>query len=92
MSATIDYLEMIKEKYRLDSDNKAAMLLQTKRGTVSCWRNRKNQADEAIAIKMAQLLDLPIEMVMADIKYESSKDELVKDYWARKSAEYHESA
>lgn len=86
---TVDYLKRIRELTPTGSVYAAAQLLGLPEGTVRAWHLEQRGPDALACVKIAELLDLPIEQVLADIQLEREKDPDRRAYWeglARKFA------
>ncbi len=82
-SITVEFLDAIREKYNLDSDGKAAKLLGVSRQRMSNYRNGHDTLGEEIALKAAELLELPQGYVLSCIQAERSKRPQVRDAWEK---------
>lgn len=86
---TVDYLDRVKALTPTGSVYAAAALLGLPEGTVRNWALGNNKPDALACAKIAELLDMPIEQVLADVELEREKDPARRAYWeglARKFA------
>ena len=78
---TTEFLDKVKEKYSLSSDYKLAKFLSIGQQTISNYRHGKTFFDDAVAIHVAELLDLDPAYVLACVHAERAKRPQVKEAW-----------
>ena len=78
---TVEFLDALKVRYNLPSDYKLAKFLIIGQQTISNYRQKGHAFDDAIALKVAELLELPPGHVLACIHEERSKRPQVKAAW-----------
>jgi hypothetical protein len=76
----IEYVEKIKEINNLDTDYSVAKLLNCKQQKVSNWRDGGTMDNEA-ARQVAQILNIPVWQVIADMEAQRQKDPSKKKAW-----------
>ena len=87
---TIDYLDLLVAKY--GSDYKVAKALNVKNSTVSRWRCQKGEADQAFALRIADLLEIDRMEVLANIQAASAKNADVRQVWVDLAKKLHHAA
>jgi hypothetical protein len=86
---TIDYLNQVRALTPTRSVYAAAALLGLPEGTVRNWHLANSYPDALACAKIAELLDVPLERVLADVELEREKNPERRAYWeqlARKFA------
>jgi transcriptional regulator with XRE-family HTH domain len=86
---TVDYLNQVRALTPTGSVYAAAALLGLPEGTVRNWHLGERFPDALACAKIAELLDLPLELVIADVELEREKNPERRAYWealARKFA------
>lgn len=86
---TSDYLQRVRDLTPTGSVYAAAALLGLPEGTVRSWHLANSTPDALACAKIAELLDLPMEQVIADVELEREKNPERRAYWealARKFA------
>lgn len=81
MKKTLKYLEALKEKYDLKSDNALATLLNTSRQAINNYRHAGNAFDNETALKVAKLLEVEPLEVIAAASFDRAKTEEEKKIW-----------
>jgi len=79
---TNDYLELVKRKLDLQSDQALANVLGVTRSAISHMKSGKSGIGDATAVKVAQLTGIPVARVLIDVHLERSKAPEVKAAWA----------
>ncbi|OUL80467.1 hypothetical protein CA601_09820 [Paraburkholderia hospita] len=83
MPTTVEYLDAVKDKLGLRSDNSASKVLGITRCTVSRYRRRECAFDDEVCFAVAMILDInPFEVVIA-AHLERAKDTQTKAKWLR---------
>lgn len=83
---TNDFLDAIRLRHGLRSDYMVAKLLDVPTQSVSQWRGgRKTLGDDA-CMKVAELLELRPEYVLACVAAERARSEAVREAWERAAA------
>lgn len=81
---TCVYLDAVKRRLKIESDYALAAQLKTTRQAVSNYRAGRHCLDDLVAVRVAELLDLPPLQVLADIqceRAERAKKPAVKKLW-----------
>ncbi|KLV06897.1 transcriptional regulator [Photobacterium ganghwense] len=76
MTYTNELLDMVKDKYSLESDYKLAQKIGVSRSRLSKWRNELNSMDWDVAFKIADLLGMDDQKVVYGLledKYENTR-------------------
>ncbi|MBV1843631.1 helix-turn-helix domain-containing protein [Photobacterium ganghwense] len=76
MTYTNELLDMVKDKYSLESDYKLAQKIGVSRSRLSKWRNELNSMDWDVAFKIADLLGMDDQKVVYGLledKYENPR-------------------
>ena len=85
-SRTVEYLDELKRRYGLPSDYKLASLLGISTAAVAQYRTKGNTFKDEVALRVAELLELPPGKVLADMQAERAKDARVRDAWRQIAA------
>ena len=85
-SRTVEYLDELKRRYGISSDYKLAKLIGITYQAVSQYRNKGTTLRDDVALKVAELLELPPGKVLADMQAERAKDARVRDAWRQIAA------
>lgn len=80
---TIEFLDAVRAKLGGVSDYRAAIALGVTRATVSSWRQSKTKIGEDKAPRVAELLELPPEYVLACVAAERAKRTELRVIWER---------
>lgn len=80
---TVNFLDAIKTRYRLPSDYALAHFLGVSKAVISSYRVRKSRLDDAIALKVAKLLELDPGYVAACIHAERARRDDVREMWQK---------
>lgn len=70
---TTEYLDQVKARYSIPSDYALSKRLQVPTQTVSNWRTGARQPDNLACFRLAELLQLPADRVIADIELERAE-------------------
>lgn len=79
---TVDFLDAVKARHNLPSDYAAAKFLGLTQAQVSRYRTRQDTFGDAMAVKVAGLLELPADYVLACIHSERTSDAELSKIWA----------
>ena len=77
----IEYLDLVKEKHDLDTDYKLAQFLHVGRSQLSAYRLGRSTFDDFMCSKIATAVELPFELVLADIHYHRESRPEAKEFW-----------
>lgn len=80
-TTTNEFLDQVKARYGLKSDYALAGKLGLTRSMVSAYRNGKRMLGEEVAVKVADLLELPPGYVLACIEAERSHVPAIRKAW-----------
>ncbi len=80
---TIEYLDAVRDRHGLTSDNKLAALLEIDRPVVSSYRTGRRTLTQSDAAKVAESLEIDPTVVVADIQLERSKRPEEAAVWER---------
>jgi hypothetical protein len=86
MNATNKFLDKCKAKLNVTSDYGLAKQLGISTSQISNYRNQKIQADDFVAVRMAEVLRLDPIRVIAAIHAEREKNEDKRAFWKKYSA------
>ena len=78
---TADYLDAVKRKLDLPSDYALAKTLSLSRSAVSLLQSGKNGMSDETAIKIAEILQIPVAKVLLESHIERSKAPEVRAAW-----------
>lgn len=78
---TVEYLDALKARYALPSDYALAPLLGITRSRMSRYRGGKDFLGDSTAIRVAELLEMSPQKVLADMYAERTKDPAVRRVW-----------
>lgn len=81
-----EYLDALRAHLNLPSDYAVAKVLNTTRATVSTYRTGRHTFDDATALRVAELLGIDPQRVVADMHAERAKDERVRAFWQQIAA------
>lgn len=79
---TPEYLELVKRKLDLPSDYALAKILGVTRSAISLQQAGKTAMGDETAVKVAEVLSMPVGRVLIDVHMERSKSPEVKAAWA----------
>jgi len=82
MERTADFLDALKARHQLTSDYQLAKLLNVSSSRVANYRMDRSKLDDAIALKVAELLDLEAGYVLACVHAERAKEPRERKAWA----------
>jgi len=77
---TIQYIDKLKKINNLDTDYKLAKLLGCKQQKIKNWRDGQTM-DNNTARQFAEMLEIPVWNVIADMEAERAKDEPTRKAW-----------
>lgn len=80
---TTEFLDAIRARHHLTSDYQLAKFLGYRQATISRYRTGGSMMDEAMCLKVAEVLELDPGHVLAAIAAERAKPEEVKTAWSR---------
>lgn len=81
MERTADFLNAIKARYGYTSDYQLSKALQLTTGAIGHYRAGRSKLDDAIALKVAELLDLDPGYVLACVHAERAKAPNERNAW-----------
>lgn len=80
---SIQFLNAVRKRHDLNSDNKLASFLGCPQGAISRVRTGTRKLDPKMALAIAAALDEPPEYVLAEVQVERAKRPDVKRAWTR---------
>jgi len=80
-TTTQEYLDAIKARYDLRSDYRLAKFMGITHQAVTQYRTKGTTFSDEVALKVAELLELPEGKVLADMQAERARSERVKAVW-----------
>src|SRR3569833_2601717 len=83
MKTTVDYLDEIKTRLSLPSDYALAKRLNIQPGHVAGYRKGRSNFDDAMALRVAALLEIDPLVVLADMNAARTKCPAARDIWER---------
>lgn len=69
---TVEYLDAVKERHSLRSDNALANLIGVTRQSISGWRSGRSLPDPLFSVRIAEELEINPLVVIADIETEKA--------------------
>lgn len=75
-----EYIVQVKQAKGLDTDYKVAKLLGWKQNKITQYRNGQGMDNEA-ARQIAQVLNVPVWQIIADMEIQRAKDEPTRKAW-----------
>ena len=82
-----DYLDLLKEKYKLKNDTEIGELLDLSKQAVSGYRCGDRNFGPDICMKIAELLDVPPEKIAADMMAARvTRDRKLREKWLKAGA------
>lgn len=78
---SVQFLDAVRAKHGLDSDNKLARALQIDRARISAYRNGRRKLDPDACVAVAKALGLPPEHVFATVAAERAKRSEHRRIW-----------
>lgn len=78
---TLDYMTALKSALGITSDYALAQQLGCRQQSVSAWRVGKTTIGDDLAPRVAALLNMPPEQVLADLHAEREKSEALRAVW-----------
>lgn len=83
---TLEYLDAVKAKEGLKSDYQLAQKLETSTAAIGQYRSGKRVMDDYTAARVAELLEMPPLLLIAQANAEREKDETKRAYWRKFAA------
>lgn len=83
---TADYLDAVKSRLLLPSDYALQNVIGASRQQISRYRTGKDYLGDDVALRVAEILDVPPGRVLADVAAERAKSDAVREVWRRLSA------
>jgi plasmid maintenance system antidote protein VapI len=80
---SIAFLDAVRQRHQLPSDNKLAQFLHIPQGRITSYRTGRRKLDPDACIKVAKALELPPEHVLASIAAERAKRTEHRRIWER---------
>lgn len=77
---TVDFLDAVKTRYDLPSDYALAAFMEVSKQKISSYRSGHTLGDD-VAVKMAELLNLPPAYVLACVHAERASDDQIRSIW-----------
>lgn len=81
MMNTHDYMQALKSAIGIESDYALAKAMHVGQTTASSWRLGKTTISDSYAPRIAAILNLPVEKVLADLHAERERDPALRRYW-----------
>ncbi|MGD1324404.1 hypothetical protein ACNHE5_05625 [Pandoraea pnomenusa] len=81
MKTTADYLDAVKARLDLPSDYAAAKVLGVTRSAVSLYRHGKSTFDDAVILRVAEILSIDPLEVIASANVERAKSAEMREVW-----------
>ncbi|MCM2564808.1 hypothetical protein [Janthinobacterium kumbetense] len=78
---TMEYMQAVKTKLGIESDYALSKALQVTKQTVSRYSQGKGYFDDAVAVKVAELLQIHPGLVMLDMHRERAKTPAEQSIW-----------
>ena len=78
---TKQYLQAVKQRLCIESDYALAKALGLTRGAISKYQNDGAFLGSDTAIKVADILKMPVEIVILDMEKERAKDDTMRAVW-----------
>ena len=83
---SIEFLDAVKKRHNIPSDNKLAQFLGVPQPQVANVRTGFRKVDGRMALAIAKALDEPPEYVLAEIQVERAKRPELRRVWKRMAA------
>lgn len=83
---TVEYMDEVMRRKRIPSDYALAKVLGVTKQTVSRYRAGIGHFDDAVAIRVGELLGIEPGIVLIDIHAERTKNDEVRSVWEKVSA------
>lgn len=80
---SVQFLDAVRERHNIPSDNKLAQFLNLPQGRVASYRTGRRKLDQDACIRVAEALELPPEHVFAAIQAERAKRTEHRRVWER---------
>ena len=87
---SIDFLDAVRARHNIPSDNKLAAFLDMPQGRISLVRTGARKIDDAMALKIADALDEPAGYVLASIQAERANDSEISGTWRALAERIHD--
>lgn len=78
---TVDFLDAVKARHNLPSDYALAKFMGLTQSQISRYRNKPEYFGDAVALKVAELLELPADYVLACAHAERATDSEISKVW-----------
>jgi transcriptional regulator with XRE-family HTH domain len=78
---TIEYLDQAKIKLNITSDNAFALKIGVTRSAINGYRHKNNKMDDYVCFKIAEILEINAEEIIAAANIEREKNEKKKAFW-----------
>jgi transcriptional regulator with XRE-family HTH domain len=85
---TNDLLNAAKTKKGIRTDYLLAQKLETTTGRISHWRTGRNQPDEEICFRLAEMLEIEPSAVIAAVRLENEKEHSKVEFWRKQAGKY----
>lgn len=86
MRTTNELLNAVKAKHQISSDYRLAQVLQCQKSAISGYRAGRSRLDEAMCLKVAELLQEPAGAILAEVAAERAKRPDIKKAWQKAAA------
>ncbi len=80
---SVEFLDAVRARHNLPSDNKLAQFLGMPQGRVAEYRTGRRKLDQDACLKVAKALELPAEHVFASVQAERAKRTEHRKVWER---------
>lgn len=80
---SVDFLDAVRARHNIPSDNKLAQFLGMTQGRVATYRTGRRKLDQDACVRIAKALELPPEHVFASIQAERAKRSEHRRIWER---------
>ena len=78
-----DYIDLIKQKFEINSDAGVGRKLGVSRAAVSLWRNETTQFSPETAMLIAELLEVDPNRIAGDMMAARAKDRKTRNKWLK---------
>lgn len=85
---TDDLLNAAKRKRGIKTDYLLAQKLETSTGRIAHWRTGRNQPDEEICFRLAEMLEIEPSAVIAAVRLENEKEHSKVEFWRKQAGKY----
>lgn len=76
-----DYLDLAQKKVGVRSDNALGVKLKWGRSKINNYRHNRQMMDNEAARQIAEVLDIPVWQVVADMEAQRAKDDVTRRKW-----------